>query len=108
MSEEDAALFWEIDHHPMPDSGDSSVGPALADGTIPVTKETVPEITTVTRPVPNDKPEDPRCTGVCTRSAGDSQDTKPANPACLARMQERTGAPVDKTVVSSGHYWHSN
>ncbi len=59
MSEEDAAPFWEINNHPTPDPGDSSEGPALADGTIPVTEETVPETTTVTRPVPNDKPEDP-------------------------------------------------
>ena len=64
MSEEEAVLFWEIDNHPTPGSRDSSVGPALADGIIPVTEETVPETTTSTKPVPSDKPEDPRCNGV--------------------------------------------
>ncbi len=58
MSEGDAALFWEVDNHPAPDTGDSRVAPALADRTVPVTGETVPETTTVTRPVTNDKPEE--------------------------------------------------
>ncbi len=59
MSEEDAALFWEIDNHPVPDPGGSSVGPALADGAVPMPKETVPGITMSTKPVPGDRPEDP-------------------------------------------------
>ena len=42
MSEEDAALFWEMDSHSMPVPEDSSVGPKLAEGTVPVTEETVP------------------------------------------------------------------
>ncbi len=99
MSEEDATLFWEIDNHPTPDPGDSSEGPALTDGAIPITEEAVPETTIATRSVPNDKPEDPRCTGVCTRPAGDSQDTKPADSACLARVQERAGALTDDTLT---------
>ncbi len=100
MSEEDAALFWEIDNHPTPDLGDGSIGPALADGAIPVTEETVPETTMSITPVPSDRPEDPRCTGVCARPAGDSQDTKPADSARLAHVQERARAPVDDSVVS--------
>ncbi len=99
MSEEEDALFWEIDNHPTPDSGDSSVGPALADGTVPMTEGTVPETTTMTRSVPNEKPEDPRCKGVCNRPVGDSQDTKPADSARLAHVQERVGAPVDNPVI---------
>ncbi len=99
MSEEDAALFWEIDNHPTPSLGDSSVGSSLADRTVPVTEETVPEITVVTRPVPNDRPEEPQCTSVCNRLVGDSQDTKPADSARLARVQERVGAPVDDPVI---------
>ncbi len=75
ISEEDAALFWEIDNHPMPGPGDSSVESAVADRTVPVTKDNVPETTTVTRSVPNEKPEDPQCTDVCNRAMGDSQDT---------------------------------
>ena len=87
MSEEDAALLWEIDNHPMPGPGDSSVGSSLADGTVPVTEETVPEITTVTRSVPNEKPEDTQCTDVCNKPVGDSQDTKPADSARLAACE---------------------
>ncbi len=99
MSEEDAALFWEIDNHLTPDSGDSSVGPELADRTVPVTEETVPEITAVTTLVSDDRPEDPRCTSICNRPVGDSQDTKPADSARLARVQESAGALVDDPVI---------
>ncbi len=59
MSEEDAALFWEIDNHPTPDPGGGSVGPALTDGAVPVTEEIIPETTTSTKPVPSDRPQDP-------------------------------------------------
>ncbi len=99
MSEKDAALFWEIDNHPAPGPGGSRVEPALADGAVPMPEETVPEITTSTKPVPSDKPEDPRCTGVCNRPMGDCQDTKPADSAHRARVQERSGARVDDPVT---------
>ncbi len=104
MSEEDAALFWEIDSHPAPGPEDSSVEPKLAEGTIPVTEETVPKTTAVTRPVPNDRPDDPQCTSVCNRPVGDSQDTKPADPARLACVQERAGAPMDNPVIPGSPY----
>ncbi len=100
MSKEDAALFWEIDYHLRPGPGDSSVGSGVTDRTVPVTEETVPENTAVTRPVPNEKPEDPQITGVCNRSVSDRQDTKPADSARLAQVQERAGAPVDDPVTS--------
>ncbi len=99
MSEEDAALFWEIDSHPAPGPEDSSVGSKLAEGTVSVTEETVPENTAVTRPVPSDRPEDSQGTSVCNRPVGDSQDTKPADSARQARVQERSGAPVDDPVT---------
>ncbi len=98
MSEEDAALFWEVESHHAP-GPDDSVGPELVEGTVPVTEETVSGNTTVTRSVPKEKPEDPQCTGVCNRSVSDSQDTKPADSARLARMQKRLGAPVDDPVT---------
>ncbi len=100
MSEEDAALFWEIDNHPTTASGDGSIGPALIDRAVNVTEEAVPETTTSTKPVPSDRPEDPRCTSVCARPAGDSQDTKPADSAHLARVQERAGVPIDDSMIS--------
>ncbi len=62
-------------------------------------EETVPENTTVTRPVPNEKPEVPQCIGVCNRPVSDSQDTKPADSARLARVQERTRVPADNPVT---------
>ena len=99
MSEEDAALFWEIDNHHVPSPGGSRLGPAPADGAVPMPEETVPEITTSTKPVPSDKPEDPQYTGVCNWPVGDSQDTKPAHSARRACMQERSGAPVDDPVT---------
>ena len=113
MSEEDAALFWEVDSSHAHGPEENRAGPELAERTVPVSKETVPENTTVTRPVPNEKPEDPQCTGVCNRPVSDSQYTKPADSAGLARVQERTGVPEDNSVtpgspVSSGHHWHSN
>ncbi len=54
MSEEDAALFLEVDSHPAPGPEDSSVGPKVAERTVPVTGETVPGHTTVTKSVPNE------------------------------------------------------
>ncbi len=97
-------LFWEIDSHPAPGPEDDGVEPEQADRTVPVMQETVPENTAVTRPVPNEKPEDPRCTGVCNRPVSDSQDTKPADSARLAHVQERTGAPADNPVTGYTAY----
>ena len=99
MSEEDAALFWEVDNHPALGPEDDDATPEQADRAVPVMKEIVPENTTVTRPVPNDKPGDPQCIGVCNRPVSDRQDTKPADSAHRARVQERTGTPADDTVT---------
>ena len=41
MTEEDAALFWEVDSHPATGPEDSSVGPEQAERTVPLFKETV-------------------------------------------------------------------
>ncbi len=60
MFVEDAALFGELDSHPAPGLEDNSVGPELAERTVSVTEETVPENTAVTRPVPNEEPGDPQ------------------------------------------------
>ena len=100
MSEEDAALFWEIDPHPTPDPGGSSIGQALTDRAVPIPEETVLETTMSTKLVPSDRPEDPRCTGVCIRPAGGSQDTKPADSALLAHVQESAGAPTDDSLTA--------
>ncbi len=99
MSEEDAALFWEMDDQLTPGPENDSMEPRQADGTVPVMKEIIPENTTVTRPVPSDWPEDLQCTGVGNRPVSDSQDTKPADSARRARLQERTGVPADDTVT---------
>ncbi len=99
MSEEDAALFWEVDSHPVPSPEDGGVGPEWEERTVPVTAEAVPKEIAKTRPVPEDRPEDSQGTSVCNRPVSDSQDTKPADSARLARMQERLGAPVDNSVT---------
>ncbi len=99
MSEEDAALFWEVDSHPAPGPGDNSIGPELAERTVPVTKEIVPEKKTVARFMPNGKPEDPQRTSMCNKPMSDSQDTKPADSARRARVQERTGVPEDNSMT---------
>ncbi len=99
MSEEDTALFWEVDSHPALGPEDDDGSPEQADRTVPVIEELVPENATVTRPVPNKKPEDPQCTGVCNRPMSDSQDTKPADSARLARVRERTRPPADNPVT---------
>ncbi len=100
MSEEDAALFWKIDNNLTRDSGGSSIGSALTERAAHMTEEAVPETTISTRPVPSDRPDDPQCTDVCTRPAGDSRDTKPADPARLARVQERAGALSDSPLAT--------
>ena len=99
MSEEDAALFWETDSSHAPSPEDNRAGPVLAERTVPVTEETVPENTTVTRPVSNEKPEDPQRNSVCNRPVSDSWDTKPADSARRARVQERIGVPEDNSLI---------
>ncbi len=99
MSEEDVALFWEVDGHHAPGPEDNRVGLKLAERTVPVTEETVPEKTTVAKSVPNKKPGDPQSTDVCNRPVSDSQDTKPADSARLDHVQEKPGAPVDDAVT---------
>ncbi len=64
-----------------------------------MTEEDVPETTISTRPVPSDRHNDPQCTDVCTRHAGDSRDTKPADPACLACVQEKVGTLSDSPLA---------
>ena len=62
-------------------------------------EEILSENATMTRLVPNEKPEDPQCTGACNRPVRDSQDTKPADSAHLACVWERAGAPADDPVT---------
>ncbi len=93
MSEEDAALFWEIDSHPATGPGNDSVGSKLEERTVPETEETVPENSTVTGPVLDDRPEDPRSTGMCNRPVRDRQDTKPADSAHLGPRAGEIGSP---------------
>ncbi len=98
MSEEDAALLWEIHSHPAAGPGNDNVGSKLEERTVPETEKTVPENSAVTGPVPDDRPEDPRSTGMCNGPVGNSQDPKPADSARRARVQERLGASVDDSV----------
>ncbi len=53
MSEEDAALFWEIGNNPVPDPEGSSVGPALTDRAIPITEGAAPGTMVSPRLVPS-------------------------------------------------------
>ncbi len=73
MSEEDAALFWEVANHPAPDPECVSVGPTLPDRAAPITEEAAPEKVIPIRPVPNYEPDDPRHTDACANPRGDSQ-----------------------------------
>ena len=43
MSEEDVALFWEVDSNPAPDPEGVSVGPTLPDRAASIVKEATPE-----------------------------------------------------------------
>ena len=61
MSEEDAALFWEIGNNPAHDPEGVSVGPMLSDRAAPIVEEAAPEIAISIRPVPNNGPDDSRC-----------------------------------------------
>ncbi len=109
MSEEDAALFWEIGDHPTPDPGSISIGPTLSDIAFPKAEEAASKTTIAIRPVPRDEPgysrcmkdgpDDPRSMDVCANPADDRQDTKPADSAHTARVQEWTGAPTDDSLT---------
>ncbi len=109
MSEEDAALFWEIGDHPTPDPGGISVGPMLSDRAALIAKEAASENTILTRSVPSDRPDDswctkdgpdnPRYTEVCANPADDRQGTKPADSARTARIQEWTRVPTDDILT---------
>ncbi len=95
MSEEDAALFWEVDHNPVPDPEGIGVGPMLPDRAAPIAKEAAPEKVILTGPLPIDRPDDPRHTDACASPTDDSQDTKPAESARTNHRQDRTGALSD-------------
>ncbi len=81
MSEEDAALFWEIGDHPTLDPESISVGPMLSDRAAPMTGEAASETTISTRPMPsgmsdddrstNNGPDNPRCPKGCANPADD-------------------------------------
>ncbi len=59
MSDEDAALFWEVDNNPAPDPKSVSVGPTSPDRAAPIAEEAAPENVIPIRPVPSDRPDDP-------------------------------------------------
>ncbi len=109
MSEEDAALFWEIGNNPAPDPGGDSVGPTLSDSAAPMAKEAASETKISIRPVPSDRPDNsqcmndgpdsPRCTEVCANPTDDSQDTTPADSASMACVQERIRALSDDILI---------
>ncbi len=96
MSEEDAALFWEVGNDPAPDPECVSVGPTLPSRAAPIT-EAAPEKVIPIRPMPNCEPDDPRRTDACANPTDDSQETKPTQSARTARRQDRTGALSDDT-----------
>ncbi len=52
----------------------------------------------------NDGPDDPRCMDVCARPADDSQDTKPADLARTARVQEWMGALSEDILIPRPPY----
>ncbi len=64
---------------------------------VTITEEAAPEKVIPIRPVPSDEPDDPRCTDARVSSTDDHHDTKPAEAACTARRQDRTGALSDDT-----------
>ncbi len=82
MSEEDAALFWEMDLDPAPDHRSDSVDSTL-----------------LTRPVSTSKPDDSRRTDASTTPVDESQDTKPVEPVRAVLGQDQTGAPADNTLT---------
>ncbi len=63
MSEEDAALFWEIGNNPAPNPEGVSVGPMISDKAATIAKEAALETAISVRPVPNDGPDNSRCMG---------------------------------------------
>ncbi len=109
MSEEDAALFWEIGNNPAPDPGGGNVGTTLSDRAAPMAEEAASKTTISIRPVPSDRPDNSRCTNdgtdnlrcteVCANPADNSQDTTPADSARMACVQERMGALSDDISI---------
>ncbi len=113
MSEEDAALFWEIGNNYTPDVAGSHVGPTLADRAFSMPEEAVPKTTMSPKPVSNGRPDDPQCTDVCARPAGDSRDTKPTDPALLGPRAGESGGLIRQSfnhpaLASSDHCGHAN
>ncbi len=97
MSEEDAALFWEVNIDTAIDHKSASIGSMLPDRAAPTDKEAAAMIPI--RPVPNREPDDPQRTDASASPMDDSQDTKPVESTRTACRRDRTGALADDTYT---------
>ncbi len=97
MSEEDAALFWEVDPDPasIPQGGNLVLVPSSE--TAPADEDISHEEVTSIGPLPNSEPDDSRCADASATFVDGSQNTKPVEPVCTVRGLNQAGAPADNT-----------
>ncbi len=100
MSEEDAALFWDVGIDSTLDPKCVNVDLTLSTRAAPIAEEATPKKEIPIRPVPSCEPDDPRRTDACANPMEDSQDSKPVESAHMARMQDREEAFTDDTSPS--------
>ncbi len=111
MSEEDAALFWEMDLDPAPDRKSDSADPILPTRAALTNAEVAPE-KVISIGSTTSEPDDPPCTDARATLVDDSQDTKPVGPARAVHGRDRAGALADNTLASrplcpqATTYWH--
>ncbi len=99
MSEDDAALFWEMDPDPAPSHQSDNIDPMLPAGTAPKAESTIPDKVTSIGPVPTSEPEDSRRADASATLVDESRDTKPVEPVCAVHGWDQTGASADNTLA---------
>ncbi len=99
MSEEDAVLFWEMDPNPTSKPWSEAAGPAPPSETVPTVGDIIPDMVTLTMPVPTSEPNDSRCVNVSAALSDVMQDTKPVEQLLAVCDQELTGATTEHIPI---------
>ncbi len=95
MSEEDAALFWEVNFGTAPDHKSASADLTLPDRAALTDEEAAPKKMISIGTVPTSETDVSRRTDASATLVNDNQDTKPVESANTVCRWDRTGALAD-------------
>ncbi len=99
MSEQDAALFWEMDPDRASKPRSETVDPAPPSETVPTAGDIFPEKVAPIVSVPTSEPDDSRRVNTCTALSDVIQDTKPVEQQRAVCDQEPTGTTAENILT---------